>query len=132
MENILKLPASLLAVALLAAVLLLLSTLYFGPMTFNGSPVGFQDTTWRVKGWQLTDETTATQNVPATLPVKSDEGFCFLTGVQGAFWGDGQNVAIVQSGKDLSLMASSDAHDNAGLVARARCVRLSQHALKNK
>ena len=114
MDNILNLPASLLAVALLAVVLLLFSTLYFGPLTFNGSPLGFQDTPWRLKGWQLTDETTSAQNARATLPVRSDEGFCFLTGVQGAFWGGGQSVAIEQNGNELTLLASSNAHDNAG------------------
>jgi hypothetical protein len=134
MNTLLKLPVWLLAIAIIAVVALMFSTLYFGPLTFNGQPLGFQDTTWRVKGWQATDVTIAKQNTPALLPVKANEGFCFITSVSGAFWGAGQGVSITQSGDDLYLNANSNAQSDAGLVAKVGCIRFFQstHCTANR
>jgi hypothetical protein len=128
--TLLKVPVIVLAIAVLGVVALLFSTLHFGPLTFNGQPLGFQDTPWHIKGWQPTDEITADQhkNPTVKLPVKANEGFCYITSVNGAFWGDGEVVSITQSGDDLYLNAQSAAQKDAGLIAKGRCVRFSQRA----
>jgi hypothetical protein len=122
-----KVPKWLLAIAVFVAVFWLVGITFYSGVTgrqfqFWGQAFGFQGVPFKVKGWQYLETGIATQRADGgkqttvQLPVKADEGACFVTWISGRFDGQGQHINVNMPAGVLEIWSDQQ---NTGLQARA-------------
>jgi hypothetical protein len=115
-----KIPAWLLATALLLFVVLMLVPV-INPtyaLHWNGQPFGLVHT----PGWELTEEVRLigdpSKDSVAELPIAADEGFCFLVGVSGPLPNSYQRVHVWSNGERWYLQSIGGNNES-----KAACVK---------